>query len=101
MSSHKSLPLKLSPKAQQDFIDILRYTGERWGQAQLLKYRDQIDEALQVISVNPQVGHNRTDLPQTYRVYLVGSHVVVYRVEPESIGVARILHQRMSLALHL
>lgn len=48
MSSHKQkLPLKLSPKARQDFIDILRYTGETWGQEQLLIYRDKINEALE------------------------------------------------------
>ena len=39
MSSRKPLPVKLAPKARQDFIDILRYTGETWGQAQLLAYR--------------------------------------------------------------
>ena len=38
MSSRKPLPLKLSPKARQDFIDILRYTGETWGEKQALCY---------------------------------------------------------------
>lgn len=37
MSSPKPLPLTLSPKARQDFFDILRYTGETWGQNQLLQ----------------------------------------------------------------
>ena len=36
MSSRKALPVALAPRARQDFIDILRYTGETWGQAQLL-----------------------------------------------------------------
>ncbi len=39
MFSRKALPLKLSPKARQDFIDILRYTGETWGEQQLKVYR--------------------------------------------------------------
>lgn len=30
----------LSPRARQDFIDILRYTGEHWGQGQLHTHRD-------------------------------------------------------------
>lgn len=46
MSSRKPPPLKLAPKARQDFIDILRYTGETWGPAQLLIYRDKINDAL-------------------------------------------------------
>ena len=101
MSSRKPLPLKLAPKARQDFIDILRYTGETWGRAQLLTYRDKINEALQAISQNPQLGHRRNDLPTTHLAYLVGSHVIVYRVGADSLGIVRILHRRMSLPRHL
>ena len=53
MSSRNPLPVKLAPKARQDFIDILRYTGETWRQAQLLTYRDKINDALHAISQNP------------------------------------------------
>lgn len=101
MSSRKPQPLKLSPKARQDFIDILRYTGETWGQAQLLVYRDKIDAALQSIGSNPQLGHRRADLPATHLACLVGAHVIVYRAGADGVGVVRILHQRMSLAKHI
>jgi toxin ParE1/3/4 len=99
MPSHsEQLPLKLSPKARKDFIDILRYTGEKWGQEQLLIYRDKINEALLAISHNPQLGHGRDDLPLTHLAYLVGSHIIIYRKNADSLGIIRILHQRMSLA---
>ena len=101
MSSRKPLPLKLSPKARQDFIDILRYTGATWGQSQLLIYRDKMNDALQGIGDNPQLGHHRDDLPTTHLAYPVRSHVIVYRIDADSIGVVRILHQRMSLAAHI
>jgi plasmid stabilization system protein ParE len=55
MSSRKATPVTLAPRARQDFIDILRYTGETWGQAQLLTYRDKINDALQVLGGNPQL----------------------------------------------
>jgi toxin ParE1/3/4 len=101
MSFRKPVPLKLAPKARQDFIDILRYTGETWGAPQLLIYRDKIDAALQALSQNLQLGHGRTDLPSTHLAYLVGSHVIVYRVGTDGIGVVRILHQRMYLSRHV
>ena len=101
MSFPEQLPLTLSPKARQDFIEILRYTGETWGQPQLLAYRDKVNEALQAIGRNPHLGHARADLPPTHRGYLVGSHIIVYRIDANSIGVARILHQRMSMAKHV
>lgn len=101
--SSRSLPVRLSSKARQDFIDILRYTGETWawGLNQLEAYRDKIDDALQAIGRNPELGHKREDLPVTHRAYLVGAHVIVYRIEDQGLGVVRILHQRMSLTRHL
>jgi toxin ParE1/3/4 len=101
MSSRKLPQLTLSPKARQDFIDILRYTGEKWGEKQLLIYRDKIDHALQAIGDKPQLGHHRDDLPPTHHVYAVESHVIVYRVREDGVAVARILHQRMSLGKHV
>lgn len=90
----------LSPRAKQDFIDILRFTGETWGKEQLLNYRDKINEALQLIGRNPALGSNAEELPATHRLYFVGSHVVIYRDLGSSIAVVRILHQRMSLTRH-
>ena len=49
MSSPKPLPLKLSPKARQDLIGIVRFTGETWGPNQMLAYRDKINDTLQAI----------------------------------------------------
>ena len=57
MSCLRPLPIKLSPRARADFIDILRFTGETWGRDQLFVYRDKINEALMALSQNPQLGH--------------------------------------------
>ena len=75
MCSREAMPVTLAPRARQDFIDILRYTGETWGQAQLLAYRDKIDDALQALGGNPRLSHPRDDLPSTHRAYLVGSRL--------------------------
>ena len=97
MSSRKVL-LTLSPAAQQDLIDILRYTGETWGQEQLLIYRDKLDDALLLLGQNPRLGHCSPELPETHRLYFVGVHVIVYRTRTELLEVLRVLHQRMSIA---
>ena len=99
--SYRELPVRLSRKAMQDFIDILQYTGEQWGPLQLEVYRDKLNEALLVIGRTPHIGRTRNDMPSLYRAYLVGSHVVIYRNEDQDIGVVRILHQRMSPLQHL
>jgi toxin ParE1/3/4 len=100
MSSH-NYRLLIAPQAQQDIISILRFTGETWGQEQLLIYRNKLDEALKMIGQNPWIGHRSSELSALHRLYLVGSHVVVYRIQDEVISVVRILHQRMSLRRHI
>ena len=97
----KPLPLKLSPEARKDFTHILRDTGRKWGEAQILIYSDKINGALQAISHNPHLGHGRDDLPATHLAYLVGSHIIIYRKMGDRLGIVRILHQRMSLAKHI
>ena len=106
MSSHKPLPLELSPSAEEDIVDILAFTQMTWGEAQVEAYLEKIQKALETIAGNFELGHRRSDLPSTHRAYLVGSHVIIYRPMPdkaraERIGVLRILHQRMSLARHV
>ena len=99
-SSHP-LPVKLSPRARRDFIDILRHTGETWGETQLMRYRDKLDAALKLLGQHPEIGPRQDDLGERYRAFFVGSHVLVYRVEPQEIGVVRILHQRVHVASYL
>ena len=106
MSSRKPLPLQLSPQAEEDIVDILAYTQMTWGEVQVETYLEKIQKALATIADNFELGHGRSDLPSTHLAYLVGSHVIVYRAMPnkahaETIGVFRILHQRMSLARHV
>lgn len=91
----------LSPRARQDFIDILRFTGETWGKQQLHIYRDKLDAALQRLGRNPGLGSPSPALPPTHRLYYVGAHVIVYRERGADIAVVRILHQRMSRARHV
>jgi len=76
--SSPELHLILSLAAQNDLIGILRYTGEKWGQEQLLVYRDKLNNALLMIAGNPQIGHMGVALPDTYRLYFFGSHVIIY-----------------------
>jgi toxin ParE1/3/4 len=82
-------------------IDYVKNTGEKWGQEQLIVYRNKLNDALLILERNPQIGHLGMALPDTYRLYLVGSHVIVYRIQENMIEVIRILHQRMSLSRHL
>lgn len=94
-SPERPLRVVLSPRARKDFIDILRFTGATWGQAQLHVYRGKLDEALRRIGRNPEIGSRAEDSPGAHRVTFAGSHVIVYRTRGPNVEVIRILHQRM------
>ncbi len=93
--------LVLSPKAEQDIENILRYTGETCGERQLTAYRDKLGEAFDRLLAKPGNGHFSADLPDSHRLFPAGSHVIVYRVRASIIEVIRVLHKRMSLERHL
>jgi toxin ParE1/3/4 len=92
--------VQLSPSARADFTAILRYTGKIWGEAKLLAYRDLLAEALERIRRDPEIGQQHSELPDSHRLHRVGSHVVIYRLNGQTIAVIRILHRRMSAPLH-
>ena len=99
--SRPDLPLILSPRAEDDFADILQYTLETWGEVQAFDYRDVPDKALLTIREHPQIGYSRSELSAAHRIFPVGSHIIVYRVTERAILVSRILHGRMDLGTHL
>lgn len=100
MSPHE-LRLILSPRAEQDFSDILQYTLETWGEDQLLAYRAILDKALLTLIENPRIGAARPEISGEHRIFPVGSHIIIYRVSDVAILISRILHARMDVRRHL
>jgi toxin ParE1/3/4 len=91
----------LSPRAQADIDDIWEYTVERWGVRQAEIYVRLIKAAVEAVGADPGLGQNYDYVRSGYRRYMVGSHVVLYRVTAALIVVVRILHQRMDVERHI
>lgn len=41
------------------------------------------------------LGHWRADIPKTYKAYSAGEHIIIYRVEGQTVYVIAILHGSM------
>ncbi|AUB82243.1 type II toxin-antitoxin system RelE/ParE family toxin [Candidatus Thiodictyon syntrophicum] len=61
--------LILSPKAADDFADIVQYSLETWGEAQAEAYRDILDKAPLAIQDNPQIGRGRPELSAQHLIF--------------------------------
>ena len=58
-----SISYKLSNKATQDLIDIMKYTLEEWGSTQVEVYTEQLEHRLQSTSTFPDIGRKHIVLP--------------------------------------
>ena len=101
MSSQNKYTLSLTQEAEDDFIDILVYTAQRWGEEKQKEYDASLCQAFEVIKNNPFLGYRQTLLPEDHRCFNVRKHVLVYQIEGSRIFVLRILHQRMNLSKHI
>jgi len=59
--------INIQSKAEQDLIDIWLYTFSEWGESQADKYLDEIDEGLNLINGNPEIGLDYSFIRQGYR----------------------------------
>ncbi len=101
MNKENCYTLHISARAQRDYKKIQRYTRDSYGKEQVLKYAALLKGCFEKITDNPMLGHWRPDIPRTHKAYNAGEHIIVYRVEDQTVYVVAILHSRMDLSRHL
>jgi toxin ParE1/3/4 len=86
---------RFSHLAEADLLNIGIYTLRTWGEAQAVRYLDELEARCQQLADNPASGRSCDDIrPGLYRREQ-GKHVIFFRREPEGILISRILHERM------
>lgn len=78
--------------ALNDLKEIGRYTKEEWGAAQARRYRQELELALQSLSLNPNIGRLREELAPDIRSFKVASHICFYLPHQAGLTVVRLLH---------
>ncbi len=101
---------RLSEKAEQDLIDITRWTARKFGARQAVTYRGIILSALMELRLGPAIpGSKKRDEigPGLHTLSVArrgrrGSHFLLYRPrEGQIIEIVRILHMSMEIGRHL
>ena len=87
----------LASPAAADLLDIVRYTHPRWGGAQAQRYREELELALQHLSLTPDVGRKRDAIALGLRSFPVAQHVAFHIERKDRIIVLRVLHPRMNV----
>ena len=81
--------------AEADLLSIADYTLRTWGEAQTVRYLNDLELCCERLAENPGLGRLCDSIRPGLCRAEQGKHVVFYRREPGGILVSRILHQRM------
>ena len=87
----------LAAGAVADWLEIIRYTKQKWGQTQAQRYREELDLALQQLGLVPGRGRSRETIAFGLRSFPVAQHIAFYIERKDRIVVLRILHPRMNV----
>jgi toxin ParE1/3/4 len=90
----------LTRRAENDLLDIGRYTVRTWGIEQCAHYVRELEACCQRLADNPSLGRSCDRIRLGYWRAEQGKHVIFYRIETDEIVVVRILHERMLPQLH-
>ena len=92
--SSDELRIRISRRAQTDIKRIYVYTAHHWDTEQANRYQQQIGDAFCELARFPSIGIKRPDIAKGIRSWVVGSHVILYRVRADELVVTRVAHSR-------
>lgn len=95
------ITLVVTESAKQDLRNIYGYTLEQWGALQADKYLEKLKASMWLLTDNPELGMNRSDLLENIQSYSSEKHVLYYRFTSNSIIVLRILHGQQDPLIQL
>lgn len=86
-----SIRLRFTQRANRDIDDILQYTLDQWGLAQMRAYEQALFDAFEKLRRFPETGRVHED---GLREFVLRHHVILYRFDADTITVLRVMHQR-------
>lgn len=83
--------LIITPEAETDIRDILRYTMDHWGRSQRNAYLGELKRAARRVQAFPEIGRERG---AGVREYMLRHHIVLYRHQDDTVYILRVMHPR-------
>ncbi|MDR3773164.1 MAG: type II toxin-antitoxin system RelE/ParE family toxin [Terracidiphilus sp.] len=85
----------VSRPAQAELRGIVRYTHDRWGAGQAVRFIQSLQACFQTLAQSPGMGRACYEVSPGLHRHEHGKHVVYYLLNPGGIRVVRVLHQQM------
>lgn len=88
----------LSPRAQDDLKNVRQYTLSAHGEKQAQKFLSLIEEGINNLLDNPEIGRTRDDVKSGYRSLVIEKHIIFYTIKETDIHILGVVHGRMDIA---
>lgn len=88
---------RLSRRAHQDLIELAKYIAKD-NPVAAEHLLERLESACQQLTETPSLGFPFEGTTDELRVWPVGNYVILYRIEPDGIGVVRIVHGARDLS---
>jgi toxin ParE1/3/4 len=89
------LRVRYFPLARKDILAIKTWTARSFGPIQAAVYVRQMKTAMLLISENPGLARDASDLRPGLLKTLAGSHMMYFHIKDGNIDVLRVLHGKM------
>lgn len=91
----------LYPQADEAIAEILAYTNQQYGFQQAENYAGDIKKAFSHLCEFPYTGKPHPMIAREMRTYMIGKHIIIYRIVDEALHVITLLHQSMDIATRI
>ena len=92
----------LSGKAEDDIIEIYRFSYEQFGESKADKYLFSLEDTFLNLAKNPMLGRAIDMIRRGYFRYEYASHSIFYiQKNARTIHIIRVLHNRMDMKRHI
>lgn len=87
----------LTARASEDLRETGRYTKKTWSIEQARHYRNELEIALQKLSLTPEIERQRDTIAPGVRSFRVAAHIAFYVQRKNGITILRLLHPNMDV----
>lgn len=56
-----------------------------------------IESRVRMLATSPRLGRSRDDIAVGFRAFPVGAYLILYQVQPDAIGIVRVIHSARRL----
>ena len=88
-------------QAQEDVINIWRYSFKFWGEKQADNYVDELNHAFHLLANEPKICRLRNEIKPPVRIYHLNKHLIIYIEVKGGIQLIRILHESSDYHSHI